>query len=134
VPTSLTGKNSAVSLDPTKLPGGKTAQGTCAPVWPHDFVRTNSVFAVIHRRHLPTAWADKHPAYDILNGNDPDNWGSLEPDHRSMVRWSAAYLLPAVGAAPGEKASASSPRRRSSSLRYSRSVSKQAILRSSLAI
>ena len=72
VPASLTGKNSAVALDPNKLPGRKTAS-TCAPVWPHDFVRTNSVFGVIHRHRLRTAWADKHPAYDILNGNDPDN-------------------------------------------------------------
>src|ERR1700724_1016027 len=38
VPASLTGKNSAVALDPNKLPGGKTAVATCAPVWPHDFV------------------------------------------------------------------------------------------------
>ena len=72
VPASLTGANSAVAIDPTHLPG-RLANGRCAPVWPHDFVRTNSVFGIIHGRHLRTAWSDKHPAYDILNGNDPDN-------------------------------------------------------------
>jgi len=72
VAAALTGNNSAVAIDPGNLPAGKL--GTkCMPVWPHDFVRTNSVFAVIHRNHLRTAWSDKHPAYDILNGNDPDN-------------------------------------------------------------
>jgi hypothetical protein len=72
VPASLTGKTSAIAIDPAHLPG-KLTNGHCAPVWPRDFVRTNSVFGVLHKHHLPTAWADKHPAYDILNGNDPDN-------------------------------------------------------------
>src|SRR5262249_50668548 len=52
---------------------GKLTNGRCSPLWPHDFVRTNSIFQLIHKHHLRTAWSDKHPAYDILNGNDPDN-------------------------------------------------------------
>jgi len=72
VPAALTGNNSAVAIDPNNLPG-RFANSHCAPLWPHDFVRTNSVFAVIHRAHLRTAWSDKHPAYDILNGNDPNS-------------------------------------------------------------
>jgi len=70
VPAALTDNNSAVAIDFHNLPG-RLANSRCAPLWPHDFVRTNSVFAVIHRAHLRTAWSDKHPAYDILNGNDP---------------------------------------------------------------
>jgi hypothetical protein len=46
--------------------------GACRPVWPHNIVRANTIFDVIHAHHLPTAWSDKHPAYDIINGNDPD--------------------------------------------------------------
>ena len=72
VPAALTSNNSAAAIDPGNLPG-RFANSHCAPVWPHDFVRTNSVFAVIHRAHLRTAWSDKHPAYDILNGNDPNS-------------------------------------------------------------
>jgi predicted AlkP superfamily pyrophosphatase or phosphodiesterase len=72
VPASLTGLNSAVAIDPNNLPG-KISRGVCAPVWPHNFVRTNSIFEVIHRHHLRTAWSDKHAAYDIVNGNDPDS-------------------------------------------------------------
>jgi len=42
-------------------------------VWPHNFVRTNTIFGVIHKHGLHTAWSDKHPAYDIINGHDPEN-------------------------------------------------------------
>jgi predicted AlkP superfamily pyrophosphatase or phosphodiesterase len=72
VPASLTGLNSAVAIDPNHLPG-QLVNGTCTSVWPHNFVRTNTIFDVIHRHHLRTAWSDKHPAYDIINGNDPDS-------------------------------------------------------------
>jgi hypothetical protein len=72
VPAALTGNNSAVAIDFHNLPG-RFVNSRCTPVWPHDFVRTNSIFAVIHRAQLRTAWSDKHPAYDILNGDDPDS-------------------------------------------------------------
>jgi hypothetical protein len=70
VNASLTGLNSGVAIDPNKLPG-QSVNGRCSPVWPHNFVRTNSIFGVIHKHHLRTAWTDKHAAYDIVNGNDP---------------------------------------------------------------
>src|ERR1700730_10861688 len=68
---SLIGLNSAVAINPNNLPG-QLVKGVCKPVWPHNFVRTNSIFGVIHKHRLRTAWSDKHPAYDIANGNDPD--------------------------------------------------------------
>jgi hypothetical protein len=71
VNAALTGPNSAVAIDPNNLPG-QLVKGVCSPLWPHNFVRTNSIFGVIHAHHLRTAWSDKHPAYDIINGNDPD--------------------------------------------------------------
>src|SRR4029077_17045331 len=78
VPASLTGLNSGVAIDPNNLPG-QLANGFCAPVWPHNFIRTNTIFAVIHRHHLRTAWSDKHAAYDIINGNDPDTQPANAP-------------------------------------------------------
>lgn len=39
-----------------------------APVYPHDFLRVNTLFEVIKQSGRRTAWADKHPAYDIVNG------------------------------------------------------------------
>jgi Type I phosphodiesterase / nucleotide pyrophosphatase len=67
VNASLTGLNSAVAIDPSNLPGS-LANGSCQPVWPHNLVRTNTVFGVLHDRHMRTAWSDKHPAYDLVNG------------------------------------------------------------------
>jgi hypothetical protein len=72
VPAALTGLNSAVAIDPNNLPG-RLVHGFCAPVWPHNLVRANTIFAVIHGHGWRTAWSDKHPAYDIINGNDPDS-------------------------------------------------------------
>jgi hypothetical protein len=68
---SLTGLNSAVAIDPSHLPE-QLANGSCRPLWPHYFNRANTVFGVIHAHHLRTAWSDKHAAYDIVNGNDPE--------------------------------------------------------------
>jgi len=73
-PVSLTGLNSAVAIDPNNLPG-RLANGTCRPVWPHNFVRTNTIFGVIHDHGMRTAWSDKHPAYDIINGHGAPNQG-----------------------------------------------------------
>jgi Type I phosphodiesterase / nucleotide pyrophosphatase len=69
---SLTGLNSAVAIDPDHLPA-RLVNGHCQPVWPHNFIRANTIFGVIHAHHLRTAWSDKHAAYDIVNGNDPDS-------------------------------------------------------------
>ena len=40
----------------------------CAPVYPHQFLRVNTVFEVIKAAGMATAWSDKHPAYDLVNG------------------------------------------------------------------
>ncbi len=42
--------------------------GQCVPVYPHQYVRTNTVFEVMKAAGLYTAWSDKHPAYEYLNG------------------------------------------------------------------
>jgi hypothetical protein len=67
---SLTSSNGAIAIDPKKLPGQKI-NGVCAPLWPHSFVRTNTIFGVLHSHGFRTAWADKHPSYDLINGADP---------------------------------------------------------------
>ena len=54
-------------LDPAALP---VDPATCTPLYPHDYIRVNTVFDVVHGAGLHTAWSDKHPAYEILNGPD----------------------------------------------------------------
>ncbi len=54
------------SLDPTKM-DRDPAKG-CAPVYPWQFVRTNTIFSVIHAAGGYTAWSDKHPAYSSVAG------------------------------------------------------------------
>ncbi|HEY9128108.1 MAG TPA: alkaline phosphatase family protein, partial [Acidobacteriaceae bacterium] len=54
------------SIDPARLPRDP-ARG-CAPVYPWQFVRTNTIFGVIHHAGGYTAWADKHPAYSSVAG------------------------------------------------------------------
>src|SRR5262249_2020106 len=73
VPESFTG-TSANAIDPTLLPLAMI-NGKCTPLWPHNFVRVNTVFGVLHRHGLRTAWNDKHPAYDLVNGPDGQNKG-----------------------------------------------------------
>jgi hypothetical protein len=41
---------------------------TCKPVMPNQYLKVNTVFDVIHAKGMRTAWSDKHPAYQILNG------------------------------------------------------------------
>ena len=53
-------------IDPSTLPLDP-AHG-CTPVYPHQFLRVNTIFEVAKAAHLRTAWSDKHPAYDIVNG------------------------------------------------------------------
>ena len=49
------------SIDPKKLV--RDPSRGCAPVYPWEFVRTNSIFSVIHSAGGYAAWSDKHPAY-----------------------------------------------------------------------
>ncbi len=54
----------------------------CAPVYPWNFVRTNTIFGVIHAAGGYTAWSDKHPAYSAVSGpgfgNNIDDYYSPE--------------------------------------------------------
>jgi len=40
----------------------------CKPVFPHNFLRVNTIFEVIKAGGGLTAWSDKHLSYDLVNG------------------------------------------------------------------
>jgi predicted AlkP superfamily pyrophosphatase or phosphodiesterase len=54
-------------IDPAKLPR-VLDHGNCVALWPHSALRTNTIFEVVKAAGGHTAWADKHPAYDLVNG------------------------------------------------------------------
>jgi hypothetical protein len=52
-------------IDPAQLPVDPVS---CRPIYPHSYLRVNTVFEVARAAGLRTAWSDKHPAYEVLNG------------------------------------------------------------------
>lgn len=65
----------------------------CAPVYPWNFVRTNTIFGVLHRAGMYTAWSDKHPSYSAVSG--PGD-GSNVDDYYSPEINSTVVNLPGV--------------------------------------
>ncbi|MGY4976310.1 alkaline phosphatase family protein [Streptomyces sp. 900105755] len=61
---SMTGHPESL-IDASKLP---VDPKTCKPVYPHSYLKVNTVFEVARQAGLRTAWSDKHAAYEILNG------------------------------------------------------------------
>jgi hypothetical protein len=65
------------TIDPTLLPKAVVG-GVCQALYPNDFLKTNTVFGVAHAAGMYTAWADKHPAYQLVNGHGtPDTVDDL---------------------------------------------------------
>jgi archaellin len=71
------GFDEEIDVDYTKLNGGgginpqylpRNPARNCAPVWPHQYLRVNTIFEVAHRAGFYNAWSDKHPSYEWVNG------------------------------------------------------------------
>jgi hypothetical protein len=79
------------SIDPNKLE--RDPAHNCAPVYPWNFVRTNTIFGVVHKAGGYTAWSDKHPSYLSVSG--PGN-GTNVDDYYSPEINSIPVALPNV--------------------------------------
>jgi hypothetical protein len=55
------------TINPLLLPRDPTG-GCVSRIWPHQFPRMNNVFELVKAAGGRTAWSDKHPAYEFLNG------------------------------------------------------------------
>src|SRR5262245_41551812 len=53
-------------IAPSKLPLDP-AKG-CTPVYPHNMLRVNTIFEVVRAAGMYTAYSEKRPSYDFLNG------------------------------------------------------------------
>ncbi|MDP9036387.1 MAG: alkaline phosphatase family protein [Myxococcota bacterium] len=58
-------------FNPTLLPYAKNG-ASCTPVFPHQFIRTNTIFNVAKNAGLHTAWSDKHLSYELVTGPTGD--------------------------------------------------------------
>jgi hypothetical protein len=116
VPTGTTTEyDEGIDIDQTKLNGGAPAgvdggirsidpkrlvrdpaQG-CAPVYPWNFVRTNTIFGVVHAAGGYTAWSDKHPSYSAVSG--PGNGANVDDYYAPEIN-SIPVALPGVKAGP----------------------------------
>src|SRR5580704_17506173 len=54
------------SIDPDRLE--RDPFNGCKPVYPWNFVRTNTIYGVIHAAGGYTAWSDKHAVYAVVSG------------------------------------------------------------------
>lgn len=89
------GFDEGADFDLTRLDGGgginpdflpRDPNNGCKPVFPHQYLRVNTIFNVARAAGLYTAWIDKHPAYEWVNG--PSNHGVNDffgPEVNSLV-------------------------------------------------
>jgi hypothetical protein len=67
----------------------------CAYVYPWNFVRTNTIFGVVHAAGGYTAWSDKHPSYSSVSG--PGNGTNVDDYYAPEIN-SIPVGLPGVKA------------------------------------
>jgi hypothetical protein len=79
------------SIDSTRLP--RDPANGCKPVFPWNFVRTNTIFGVVHDAKGYTAWSDKHPSYSSVSG--PGNGDNVD-DYYSPEINSTVVALPGI--------------------------------------
>jgi Type I phosphodiesterase / nucleotide pyrophosphatase len=78
------------SIDPKRLP--RDPYNSCKPVFPYNFVRTNTVFGVIHQSGGFAAWSDKHPAYVAVAG--PGDGSNLDDFYGPEINSEVENYIP----------------------------------------
>ena len=73
----------------------------CQPVYPWNFVRTNTIYGVIHAAGLYTAWSDKHAVYAVVSGPTGTDKPSNLDDYYSPEVNSLQIVLPGLMTANG---------------------------------
>jgi hypothetical protein len=85
-----------LSIDPNKLVRDPFIG--CNPVYPWNFVRTNTIYGVIHAAGRFTAWSDKHPVYAVVSGPTGTSSPSNVDDYYAPEVNSNQVPLPVVTA------------------------------------
>jgi len=84
------------SIDPKRLE--RDPFNNCNPVYPWNFVRTNTIFGVVHGAGGYTAWSDKHPAYSSVAG--PGDGTNLDDFYAPEIN-STVVALPGITTVQG---------------------------------
>lgn len=87
------------SIDPTKLP--RNPYDGCAPVYPWNFIRANTIYGVIHAAGGYTAWSDKHGVYAAVSGPTGTALPSNVDDYYAPDVNSDIVALPGLTTADG---------------------------------
>jgi hypothetical protein len=82
---TITEYDESIDADFTQLNGGGGINPdflprdpkTCKPIYPHNYLRVNTIFNVAKSAGRYTAWSDKHPAYEWTNGPTGDGVDDL---------------------------------------------------------
>jgi Type I phosphodiesterase / nucleotide pyrophosphatase len=82
------------SIDPDRLI--RDPFNNCAPVYSWNFVRTNTIFGVIHGAGGYTAWSDKHAGYASVSGPTGTDQPSNVDDYYSPEVNSLQIKLPGI--------------------------------------
>jgi hypothetical protein len=101
--TTASGDGGVNSIDPMKLP--RDPANHCNPVFPWNFIRTNTIFGVIHAAGGYTAWSDKHPSYSSVAGPGGAPFPVNLDDYFSPEINSNVVPLPGVKTALGQNCS-----------------------------
>ena len=88
-----------LSIDPKKLE--RDPFNGCNPVYPWNFVRTNTIYGVIHAAGGFTAWSDKHAVYAVVSGPTGTSTPSNVDDYYSPEVNSNVINIPGFKTANG---------------------------------
>ena len=89
-------------VDPAKMPR-QVVNGVCSPVLPHNMMRINTVFEIVRSTLGRTAYSEKRPAYEFLNG--PSGTGVTDL-YTPEINCQPHYTLPPPAAPTGTCANA----------------------------
>jgi hypothetical protein len=70
---------------------------TCKPIYPHAYLKVNTIMNVIHDAGMRTAWSDKHAVYESFNGpsgNGMDDFFAPEIDSNALHHDGTPYPGP----------------------------------------
>ena len=82
------------AVDPDRLV--RDPFNNCKPVYPWNFVRTNTIYGVIHAAGGYTAWSDKHAVYALVSGPTGTDKPSNVDDYYSPEVNSNLIPLPGI--------------------------------------